>query len=291
MGRVEPLKVPPGFYLHARVSPDGERLAIATTGRNQDVWVSELSRGTFTRLTTAGRNATPVWTPDGKRIVYRSAQAGPDNLFWRPVDGGGPERLTTSPRTQVPGGWTPDGQVLALYEISEERDALGYIWLLPTGTGKPTRLTQGTFSESGVDFSPDGRWVAYASTESGRSQVYVQPYPGPGARIPISTDGGLAPIWRTNGQELFYQKGDPNDGEIQMMSVPISTAPTLRAGVPQLLFRGRYISGSPARGYDVMPDGNHFIMIKHDERPAMPVSQIVLIQNWFEDLKARLPRK
>lgn len=132
--------------------------------------------------------------------------------------------------------------------------------------------------------------MAYASNESGRFQVYVQPYPGPGARVPISTDGGQAPVWRSNGQELFYEKVDAN-GEIQMMSVPISTSPTLRAGFAQMLFRGRYQAGTPARGYDVMPDGNHFIMVKHDERPAVPVTRIVLVQNWFEDLKARVPRK
>lgn len=233
-GRVEPLKAPAGFYLQVRLSPDGQRLATATTGRNQDVWVGELSRGTFTRLTTVGRNAGPVWTPDGKRIVYRSAQAGPDNLFWQPADGGEPERLTTSPRNQVPAAWSPNGQV--------------------------------------------------------RFQVYVQPYPGPGARIPISTDGGMSPVWRHDGQELFYQKADPG-GEVQMMSVSISTAPNLRAGVPQMLFRGRYFASAPARGYDVLPDGRHFVMIKHDERPAIPVSQVVLVQNWFEELKRIMTAK
>jgi eukaryotic-like serine/threonine-protein kinase len=134
-------------------------------------------------------------------------------------------------------------------------------------------------------FSPDGHWVAYISDESGRYEVYVQPYPGPGGKFQISTDGGTEPVWNPKGRELFYRTGD------KMMAVDIRTQPSFSAGKPKMLFQGPYV---PTRAsfpyYDVSPDGEHFLMIKLNESASSsPLTQIVLVQSWFEELKQKVP--
>lgn len=193
-GGVEPLPIPPGPFAQPRLSPGGERFAVGTLGRNQDIWVADMARSTFTRLTTEGRNASPVWTPDGTRIVYRSAIRGADGLFWRPAGGSGAAELlvTVSERNLVPASWSPDGQVLAFYALAGSGDV--DIWVLPmNGDRRPRPVFETPFFEGGADFSPDGQWLAYDSDESGRRQMYVRAYPGLGARQMISTAGACRP--------------------------------------------------------------------------------------------------
>jgi len=134
-------------------------------------------------------------------------------------------------------------------------------------------------------FSPDGRWLAYISDESGRSEVYVQPYPGPGGKWQISTEGGTEPAWNPNGRELFYRSGD------KMMSVEITIQPSFAAGTPRMLYQGRYESGPvPTTDYAVSLDGQRFLMLKPNEQTSSPaLTQIVVVQNWFEELKRRVP--
>jgi dipeptidyl aminopeptidase/acylaminoacyl peptidase len=292
-GAVQPLALPARAYINPRLSPDGHRVVLWTQG-DRNIWVHDLARGTLTRLTSEARNARAIWTPDGTRVTYGSATGGTENIFWKPADGSGPaERLTTSDYSNAAGSWSPDGQTLA---FTEQRPETGFdIWVLPlSGDRRPRVIIQTRFNEAYLDFSPDGRWLAYASDESGRSEVYVQPYPGPGPRQQVSTDGGTAPAWSRDGRELFYTTTHSIGGQAtftKMMAVPVALRPTFTAGTPRMLFQGRYGATAIIRGYDVMPDGRRFLMVQQKERPAVSAADMILVQNWFEELKARAPTK
>ena len=283
-GAVEPLAAPLRIYDDPRLSPDGQRLAVQLGPEgNSDIWIYHIPRGTLTRLTFE-RGNMPRWTPDGKRVAFGSTRAGgPENLFWKPADSSGPaEQLTESERVQLPSSWSPDGQVLAFEEFHPT--AGSDIWVLPLqGERKPRPFLQTQFVERAPMFSPDGHWLAYTSNESGRNEVYVQPYPGPGGKWQISNEGGNEPLWAKNGRELFYRDGD------KMMAVPVTTQPTFRAGTPTLLFEGQYhndFNWSPPN-YDVTPDGQRFLMIQPGEQEA--ATQINVVLNWFEELKRLVP--
>jgi Tol biopolymer transport system component len=293
-GRAEPLPIPPGPFQQPRISPDGRRVAVATIGLKTDIWVFEISRSVFTRLTTEGRNGTPVWTPDSTRLAYRSGIVGPDNLFWRPADGSGAaERLTKSPHHQVPASWSPDGKALVFYDLGQDlTNSTDDLWVVPlSGNRQPQSLVESAFNKGGADISPDGQWLAYHSSESGRSEVYVQPYGRPGARQQISTAGGQSPVWTRNGQELVYVVPAPQAGvgAISMMAAPVTTRPSFGIGAPKRLFDGQYAVNSPARPYDVTTDGQRFLMVQEKERPPVKLTEIILVQNWLEELKRRVP--
>jgi Tol biopolymer transport system component len=290
-GAEQPLAAPAHAYLDPRLSPDGRRVAVGITESESQIWLYDLSRETLTRLTFEGSsNTAPAWTPDGKRIAFASNKEGSPNLFWQLADGsGGLERLTTSEYTQAPNSWSPDGQLLAFQEVNPttQRD----IWVLRMGDPSPgsgqVRKAQPflrtPFNESASRFSPDGRWLAYISNESGRYEIYVQPYPGPGGKWQISTEGGTEPIWNPNGRELFYRSGD------KMMAVEIATQSGFAAGKPRMLFEGPYLpTPGTIPNYDVTPDGQRFLMLKPIEQAAGP-TQINVVLNWFEELKRRVP--
>jgi len=215
-GVEQPLAAPAHAYQDPRLSPDGRRVAVSIAEQETHVWLYDLSRETLTRLTFEGNtNYTPVWTPDGKRIAFESNREGPYNVFWQLADGsGGLERLTTSEYLQGPSSWSPDGQLLAFHEINP---ATGVdIWVLrlgdpsaSSGQGRKAQpFLRTPFNEASPRFSPDGRWLAYISDESGRYEIYVQPYPGPGGKWQISAEGGRGPVWNPNGRELFYRNRD-----------------------------------------------------------------------------------
>jgi Tol biopolymer transport system component len=234
----------------------------------------------LSRLTSEGSSQVPIWTPDGSRIVYRATRAGTRNLFWKPVDGGGPEeRLTTGEYVHTPHSWSPDGKLLAYEE--EHPETGDDIWLLPIeGDRSPRPFLKTRFHEWFPRFSPDGRWLAYVSNESGRDEVYVQPFPGPGRRWQISTEGGTAPVWARSGRELFYRNGR------QLMSVEVATQPGFSATHPRSLFEGQYRIFRT--DYDVSPDGQRFLMLEPLE-PPQPATQINVVLNWFEELKQKVP--
>ena len=288
-GAVEPLGAKYGAYRNPRLSPDGQRLAVTLVANPYDVWVYDIPRHTLTRLTFEGDNRLPVWAPDGKQVAFRSNRAGGTwNLYWKPADGSGAaERLTTSEHTQTPSSWSLDGKFLAFYERATtvgSSTTEGDIWVLPLeGERKPQPFLQTQFYESSPTFSPDGSWLAYVSNESGRNEVYVLPYPGPGGKWQISTEGGREPVWARNGRELFYR----NERGDQMMVVDITTEPTFRAGAPRLLFEGNFeLSSGTLPFYDISPDGQRFVMIKLEQQER---AQINVVQNWFEELKRLVP--
>jgi Tol biopolymer transport system component len=248
-------------------------------------WLYDLSRDTLTRITFGGSlNYNSVWTPDGKRIAFMSNREGPQNIFWQLADGsGGLERLTTSEYVDPPRSFSPDGQLLAYVEINP---TTGYdIWVLRMSDRKAQPFLRTPFNESAPSFSPDGHWLAYISDESGRFEVYVQPYPGPGSKYQISTEGGTEPVWNPNGKELFYRSGD------KMMAVDINSQPSYSVGRPKMLFQGPYVP-TPITFpfYDVSPDGQRFLMFRPSEQTSSSsLTQIVVVQNWFEELKRRVP--
>jgi serine/threonine-protein kinase len=283
-GVEQPVAAPAKGYAYPRLSPDGLRLAVGVAEPGMQLWVYEFARETLTRLTVEGTvSALPAWTADGKRIAYTSRTDGPLNLFWRLADGsGGLERLTTSDYNHTPMSWSSDGHLLAFGEASP---STGFdILVLRMGDRAAQPFLRTPFNESSPRFSPDGRWLAYASDESGRHEIYVQPYPGPGGKWPISADGGREPVWNRNGRELFYRSGD------KMMVVDVATQPRFAAGKPRVLFEGPYDpTVFTAPNYDVSPDGRRFLMLKRSEQGAASLTQINVVLNWFEELKRRVP--
>jgi Tol biopolymer transport system component len=291
-GAQQSLAAPARTYMFPRLSPDGRRVAMGIVEQESQVWLYDLSRDTLTRFTFEGNyNPVPVWTPDGKRITIESNKAGVPNLFWQLADGSGsPERLTSSEYIQVPMSWSADGKLLAFMEVNP---TTGYdIWVLrmddlSVGSGqvrKAQPFLQTKFYESAARFSPDGRLLAYVSDESGRYEIYVQPYPGPGGKWQISTEGGTEPAWNPNGQELFYRSSD------KMMAVDIANQHGFVAGKPRMLFEGRYEQAPvPVTNYDVSPDGQRFLMLKPAEQAQAAPTQINVVLNWFEELKQKVP--
>jgi Tol biopolymer transport system component len=260
------------------------------TNGDRNVWLYDLARRSLTRVTSEGRNARAIWTPDGKRFVFGSAAGGDENLFWQPVDGSGSaERLTTCDCLDVAGAWSPDGQTLVFVNNTNPAQIKA---LSIVGDRQPRAVVQSRFSASYPDLSPDGRWLSYVSVESGRSEVYVQPFPGPGPRHQISTDGGTAPAWSRDGRELFYTTALSVGGQADvntMMAVPVTLAPVFTAGAPRVLFRGPFGATALVRGYDVAPDGRRFLMVQQKERAPTIASHMILVQNWFDELRRKVP--
>jgi serine/threonine protein kinase/Tol biopolymer transport system component len=282
-GAEQPVAAPMHSYFVPRLSPDGRRVAVAIWEQETQIWQYDLSRDTLTRFTFEGSaNFNPAWTVDGRRIAFDSNKEGPLNIFWQLADGsGGAERLTTSQYINAPMSWSPDGQLLSFTEVNPTTGL--DIWMLGIGDRKAQPFLQTPFNEGAARFSPDGRWVAYVSDESGGFEVYVQPYPGPGGKWQISTEGGTEPVWNPNGRELFYRSGN------KMMAVDIATQPSFTAGKPRMLFDRRYESPPfPIANYDVSPDGQRFLMLKPNEQETAP-TQINVVLNWFEELKQKVP--
>jgi Tol biopolymer transport system component len=216
------------------------------------------------------------------RIAFQSNREGSMNLFWQLADGGGGvERLTTSQSRQAPSSWSQDGQLLAFVDGTP---ATGVdIWVLRLVDRKAQPFLQTPFNEAAPRFSPDGRWLAYTSNESGLYEIYVQPYPGPGGKWQISTGGGTEPVWNPNGREVFFRNGD------KMMAVDIATHSGFAAGNPRMLFEGPYqATSATSPNYDVSPDGQRFLMLKPIEQEHAP-TQINVVLNWFEELKQKVP--
>jgi Tol biopolymer transport system component len=281
-GAEQPLAAPPRDYNQPRLSPDGRQVAVDDDASGQ-VSLYDIARDTLSRFTFGENlNQYPVWTPDGKRIAFMSNKGGQFNIYLQMADGsGGLERLTHGDNN-VPFSWSPNGQLLAFVDTSSST-APG-IWVLRMSDHKAQSFLQTPAFEDAPQFSPDGRWLAYTSNESGRREIYVRPYPGPGGKWQISTEGGNEPLWNRNGRELFYRAGD------KMMAVDINTQPGFAAGKPRELFEGHYMLNPLGRAnYDVSPDGQRFLMLKPVEQEQAAPTHINFVLNWTEELKRLVP--
>ena len=290
-GREEALGAPPAAYESPRVSPDGRYVAMEVRDiGNDDVRVYDLQRDTPTRLTfDPGRDGFPLWSPDGRRVLFGSDRDGVLNIYSKAADGTGPaERLTTSDSAQVPQSWSGDGQSLVIVELAGSMN----ISVVPPGAESVTEgLIETEFGELYPEVSPDGRWIAYMSNESGQFEVYVRPFPNvDDGRWQISRDGGVSPVWAPDGQELFFRS--PGSGALDMMVAPVGTEPTFSPGNPEVLFAAPYRgpAANRVRPWDVAPDGR-FLMLREGDTssPDEEPTQVVLVQNWFEELKRLVP--
>jgi serine/threonine-protein kinase len=273
-------------YQFPRVSPDGGRLVFGIAEQEMQIWVYTLARNTLTRVTLEGDvNGTPIWSPDGKRIAFDSNRLGPDNLFWQASDGSsvGAERLSASDHTHAPSSFSPDGKLLAYVEVSPQtgRD----IWILRLSDHKAEPFLRTIYEETAPRFSPDGRFLAYSSDETGRREIYIQSYPGPSGKWQISDEGGQEPVWNPNGRELFYRNGS------KMIAVEIDSKSGFSASKPRILFEGPYLRTSGSFPYyDVSANGQEFLMLKPLDSQTSTAMQLNVVLNWWEELKAKVPK-
>ena len=277
-GGIEPIAAPPALYSTPSLSPDGQRIAFHIEATKNDVWAYDFARATTTRM-TYGHHHFPIWTPDGKRLTFASGGVGSANLFWGPADGSGvEERLTTSNNEQWPESWSPDGRTLAFDELDP---ISGFdIWTVSLdGDRKPRPFLKTPYNEFRPRFSPDGRWLAYHSNESGRTEVYVRPFPGPGAKTKVSIDGGGGPRWGQDGRELFYRTPEG------VFVVPVAAGASFSAGLPRKLFPWPFTGNMSTSGFEVAPDGRRLLMMREDSTPAP--RQINVVLDWFDARMAR----
>jgi serine/threonine-protein kinase len=285
-GRATPLPLPPRSYLHPKLSPDERQLAIEVEGASHDIFAYDFARGTLTKMSFDGASHWPLWTPDGRRLTFRSWKTGTMTMWWMPADRSGtPELLTTVGSMQSPESWSPDGATLAFTQMDDPESGSD-IYTLSLVNRTPRALIRSKFSEGSPKFSPDGKWLAYSSNESGRPEVYAMTYPGPGPRIQLSTEGGTDPVWRRNGRELFYRNGD------QMMSVAVSTGGVDPFAKPSPLWEAHYLagvgsscgmSGPTSANYDISADGERFLMIE-DKSEVMECKLLHVVTNWSRQL-------
>jgi len=281
-GQEERLAAEPRNYSDPRISPDGLHLVLTVndTGGG-DVWIYDLEREIPTRLTfDSALDHWPIWTPDSQRVVFDSTREGANhNLFWKAADGTGPvQRLTTSPNSQGAYSFSPDGKSLVHREVSTSPN-LNVLSMEGEFPSQP--LLGDEFALDAAAISPSGRFIAYASNESGQFEIYVRPFPNvDDGKWQISRDGGIEPVWAPRGQELFYRSG----GALEVVS--IKTEPTFAAGSPAVLFTGNYLTGPATQQYDITPDGQRFLMIKQEQTEG---ARINVVQNWFEELKRLVP--
>ena len=268
-----------GFQF-ARLSPDGRKLAVTVEGPVFHVWVYDFTGGTRARLTPPGDHGGAVWTPDGQRLVYWTTQFGRYTMATIAADGSiAPEQLLPTEHSPGPSSWSPDGTVLAYTETHP--DTGGDIWIYSATEGEARPFLRTPQNEWAPVFSPDGRWLAYVSNDTGRYEVYVAPHPGPGVRWQVSRDGGTEPVWNRNGRELFYRH------DRALLAVAVETEPEFRIGRSVVLFEGDFEDNENSAEYDVALDGQRFLMIR-DTGKKQP-DRIHVVLNWFEELRARVP--
>src|SRR5262245_34059545 len=255
-----------------RLSPDDRTIAVARlVDSNFDVWLIETLRGVRRRFTSdPAIDLSPIWSPDGNRIVFSSRRRGPHNLYQKSVAGAGSEELLLeTSESKWASDWSPDGRLI-LYNSEFPKTRLD-IWALPLeGNRKPFPVVQTAFDEAGARFSPDGRWIAYQSNESGKSEIYVQRFSDPPTKWQISTNGGYAPHWGRNGQEIFFVGPD---NRVMAAPVALHTNATVEPGTPTALFSLR-----PGSEYDVSHDNQRFLVNPLTEDAAAP--PITVILNW-----------
>ena len=282
------LDIEPGVFRRPSLSPDGQRLAVDShvgAELEHDIWIFDLQTGTRTRFTFSGHNAAPVWTPDGTRLTFQWLQppeVDVSSIYWKRIDSAAPpEPLVTMEHRTYPVSWSVDGSRLAF--VVQHPDSQEDIWMLPIGA-EPAPVLATTFREHSPMISPDDRFLAYVSDESGRDEVYVIPFPDGGSKYTVSTAGGREPMWSRDGKTLFFRSVDGTE----MWSVNVELEPTFRADRPENLFAGTFLIDSlRQQTYDVAPDGERFLMIEETE--GFSQARAVIVLNWMEEVKRLLP--
>jgi serine/threonine-protein kinase len=261
-------------------------VALEVNDETTNIWIWHLVRQTLTRLTFDAEGAFGgIWSPDGQRLAFSRIADGA-NIYWQAADGTGiPERLTQRSKPQRAITFAPDATSLLFQEPPSGVKDIGVVRL--SGDRKSELILQSSFDEANAEISPDGRWLAYQSNESGRAEIYVRPFPAVGSgRWQISANGGTRPVWARTGRELFYYVAPGT-----IMAVPIGPGPSLDAGTPRALFTGDYPAQLAHRPYDVSPDGQRFLMIKAVSGEAAPPPQLVVVQHVDEELERLVPAK
>jgi serine/threonine protein kinase/WD40 repeat protein len=291
-GKEEPLSVPPNEYYDIRISPDGTRVALQVRTPKSNIWIWDLFEKNIMRLTfdEGAESTSPLWTPDGKRILYGGALGG---IYGKASDGTGvAEKIASLPgRSLLPYSFSKDGKRLALWEVNSSPFHFD-IGILSMDGNHPRRelLHNDKYHVKEPSISPNGKWMAYASGEAGKLEIYVCSFPDvEKGKWLVSTSGGNHPLWAPDGRELFYNSGDAT------MAVPVETDPQFKYGTPTVLFRGTTgkiigptsISMTDYTYWDISPDGKRFLMLKDD--PAEAPRKINIVLNWLDELKQRVP--
>jgi len=296
MGKLQPLLNVPGNQL--RLSPDGKTLSFGLHESSNNIWLYEWERDRKTRLPTPGTE--PVWAPDGRHLAFSSNRDGPPNIYWMRADGAGEVvRLTTSRDPQDPASFSPDGKRLIF--VNQTVETSFDIWTLPLEgadtdhptPGKPEPFLRTVADERGPVFSPDGRWVAYFSNESGRNEVYVRPFPLSSGKWQVSNGGGVAPVWSRKGGELLYQTPD---SRIMAASYTIRGGNVFEANQPRPWANRQLWSptgnGSGDHNFDVLPDGKRLVVLSTPEGVVpKPPTHITFLLNFFDELRRKAPGK
>jgi Tol biopolymer transport system component len=272
-----------------RLSRDRQKVAAAIIDPNMgppDIWIYEVARaGLRSRFTfDPGADRWPIWSPDGTRLAFSSNRKGQFNLYIRPFAGSGIEELLLeSDRDKIPTDWSSDGRYI-LFETRGNPKTQSDVWALPlSGDLKPIPVLQTPFRELEAVFSPDGRWIAYTSDESGRGEVYVTPFPGPGRKWQVSTSGGILPRWSGTGREIFFGSREVGSGDRLMAAEVSAQGDTFQVGPTQPLFEMR--SQRPGTFFDVTPDGQRFLV--NTATQAQVSVPITLVVNWPAELKKK----
>jgi Tol biopolymer transport system component len=264
----------PGRYSRPRLSPDGQRLAVEVRDPGgSDIWMHDLARGLATRFTfDPAEDRTAIWTPDGGSVFFSRRSGSALEFYLKPATGGGPERMLASGKTigEV-NDRSPDGRYLVLQTFGIGSNAAWDLSILSIADSKLTTFRSTAFSETSGQFSPDGRWIAYFSNESGRFEIYVQPFPGPGGRWQVSDAGGETPRWRSDGRELYFVA--PGG---RLMAVEVKTGAGFEVGTPRFLFQTN-LRRLPGPQYDPSPDGQRFLVNLSDEDRSLPATVVL---NW-----------
>jgi Tol biopolymer transport system component len=267
-------------YAHPRLSPDGRRVAFEMTDpRGADIWVADLALQTMERITTDGRSDRPEWSPDGRRLLYSSGRTLPSTLYEQPADGSGVSvKVVDGTGLGVREGvYFPDGRSV-VYRVDTEGSARDILQLSLAGNATPMPLLVGPTDDKQPRVSPDGRWLAYVSNQSGREEVYVRALAPGGGRVAVSSGGGGEPMWSRDGRRLFYREGR------QLMVADIATATEAKVTARTALFDGQFETDILHQNYDVFPDGSGFVMVRTNEESR----RLVVVLNWAADLRQRL---
>ncbi len=290
-GKTQTLLPKPGSYNRPRLSPDGQRLALnVSEGSKQDVWVYELQRNNLRQLTFGLSTLLPIWSPDGQYILFQ----GRGRIFWTRADGvGKPQALTQSKDLQFPYSFTLDGRRLAYADLSP---ATGYdIWTVPINSdgaglraGNPEPFLQTPSDEQHPSFSPDGRWLAYISNDSGTYQVYVRAFPDNGGKWPVSIDGGAQPMWSRTSRELFFRSGD---NQIMVAGYTVE-GDSFVPDKPRVWSEKRTANfGNMTPTADLAPNGKRIAAIMSSERPEdqQARNHVIFLENFFDEVRRRAP--